>query len=290
MLLAPALLAALVFTQAFADGSRLVVGAETGGRRRRRPRRLAHRVDRRLRRRRGRGHGGPASAVSAMDELPIRRNTVLLSAALAANSAMLQLSAAVASLTLVIVLGRRGPARARPGDRARLGRARGAAGRPGDGPLRPRAGARRRLLIGAAGCGLAALGSASELGARRARRASCSSAPRAGWRCWRAPRPATCTRPSGARAGSRSCSSARCSARSSGPPCSARCSPAGSSTATRSRRCGSRRAAFMLVGLRARVGGAARPAPDRGAARARAGAGRGRSGGPAARAARAGRA
>jgi MFS family permease len=38
------------------------------------------------------------------ERLPIRRNTVLLSAALAANSAMLQLSAAVASLTLVLVL------------------------------------------------------------------------------------------------------------------------------------------------------------------------------------------
>jgi MFS family permease len=36
--------------------------------------------------------------------LPIRRNTVLLASALAANSAMLQLSAAVASLTLVLVL------------------------------------------------------------------------------------------------------------------------------------------------------------------------------------------
>lgn len=37
--------------------------------------------------------------------LPIRRNTALLSAALAANSGMLQLSAAVASLTLVLVIG-----------------------------------------------------------------------------------------------------------------------------------------------------------------------------------------
>ena len=36
--------------------------------------------------------------------LPIRRNTALLSASLAANSAMLQLSAAVASLTLVLVI------------------------------------------------------------------------------------------------------------------------------------------------------------------------------------------
>jgi MFS family permease len=38
-------------------------------------------------------------------DLPIRRNTLLLSAALAANSGMLQLSAAVASLTLVTTLG-----------------------------------------------------------------------------------------------------------------------------------------------------------------------------------------
>jgi MFS family permease len=42
--------------------------------------------------------------VAAVTELPIRRNTVLLAAAFAANSAMLQLSAAVASLTLVLVL------------------------------------------------------------------------------------------------------------------------------------------------------------------------------------------
>jgi MFS family permease len=39
------------------------------------------------------------------DAFPIRRNTLLLSAALAANSGMLQLSAAVASLTLVTTLG-----------------------------------------------------------------------------------------------------------------------------------------------------------------------------------------
>ena len=40
-----------------------------------------------------------------MEPLPVRRNTLLLAAALAANSGMLQLSAAVASLTLVLVLG-----------------------------------------------------------------------------------------------------------------------------------------------------------------------------------------
>lgn len=39
-----------------------------------------------------------------MGSLPIRRNTILLSGALAANSAMLQLQAAVASITLVLVL------------------------------------------------------------------------------------------------------------------------------------------------------------------------------------------
>ena len=42
-----------------------------------------------------------------MPEPPIRRNTVLLSASLAANSAMLQLSAAVATLTVVLVVGMR---------------------------------------------------------------------------------------------------------------------------------------------------------------------------------------
>jgi MFS family permease len=46
--------------------------------------------------------------VAVASQLPIRRNTVLLAAALAANSAMLQLSAAVASLTLVVVLDVRG--------------------------------------------------------------------------------------------------------------------------------------------------------------------------------------
>src|SRR5918992_2643929 len=38
-------------------------------------------------------------------QLPIRRNTILLAASLAANSAMLQLSAAVATLTVLLVVG-----------------------------------------------------------------------------------------------------------------------------------------------------------------------------------------
>jgi MFS family permease len=40
-----------------------------------------------------------------MDDLPIRRNTLLLSAALAVNSGMLQLAAAVATITFVLVTG-----------------------------------------------------------------------------------------------------------------------------------------------------------------------------------------
>jgi MFS family permease len=40
-----------------------------------------------------------------MSDPPVRRNTLLLAAALAANSAMLQLSAAVATLTVVLVVG-----------------------------------------------------------------------------------------------------------------------------------------------------------------------------------------
>jgi MFS family permease len=98
-----------------------------------------------------------------MDELPIRRNTFLLSAALSANSAMLQLSSAVASLTLVIVLDVEGllglgPAivlassalAALPAGRAmdRFGRV----------PVLAAG-----YLTGVVGCGLAALGSASEL-------------------------------------------------------------------------------------------------------------------------------
>ena len=46
----------------------------------------------------------PHGVLSSQPALPIRRNTALLSASLAANSAMLQLSAAVASITLVLVL------------------------------------------------------------------------------------------------------------------------------------------------------------------------------------------
>jgi MFS family permease len=96
--------------------------------------------------------------------LPIRRNTALLSAALATNSAMLQLSAAVASLTLVNVLGVEGllglgPAivlgsgalAALPAGRAmdRVGRVPVLAG---------------GFLTGALGCCLAALGSAASVG------------------------------------------------------------------------------------------------------------------------------
>jgi MFS family permease len=91
----------------------------------------------------------------------IRRNTVLLAASLAANSAMMQLSAAVASLTLVLVLDVEGllglgPAivlgcgalAAVPAGRAmdRIGRVPVLAG---------------GFAVGGAGCGFAALGSAT---------------------------------------------------------------------------------------------------------------------------------
>jgi MFS family permease len=98
-----------------------------------------------------------------MDELPIRRNTFLLSAALAANSAMLQLSAAVASLTLVNVLGIEGLLGLGP---AIVLAAAALAALPA-GRTMDRVGRVPVLaagyLVGAAGCGLAALGSSSDL-------------------------------------------------------------------------------------------------------------------------------
>src|SRR3954470_1497746 len=47
-------------------------------------------------------------ATEAPPGLPIRRNTVILSATMAVNSAVLQLTAAVSSLTFVLVTGVRG--------------------------------------------------------------------------------------------------------------------------------------------------------------------------------------
>jgi MFS family permease len=99
-------------------------------------------------------------AVSAPPDLPIRRNTALLSAALAANSGMLQLSAAVASLTLVAVLGVKGLLGLGPaivlasGALAALpaGRAMDRFGRV---PVLAAG-----FIVGTAGCGFAALGSA----------------------------------------------------------------------------------------------------------------------------------
>jgi MFS family permease len=104
---------------------------------------------------------GTLAGVTAPADLPIRRNTVLLAASLACSSAMLQLNAAVASLTLVLVVGVEGllglgPAivlacgalAALPAGRAmdRLGRI----------PVLATG-----YVLGAVGCALAALGSAS---------------------------------------------------------------------------------------------------------------------------------
>ena len=95
-------------------------------------------------------------------DLPIRRNTLLLAAALAANSAMLQLSAAVASLTLVLVVDVEGLLGLGPaivlacGALAALpaGRAMDRVGRV---PVLATG-----YLVGAAGCALAAVGSETE--------------------------------------------------------------------------------------------------------------------------------
>jgi MFS family permease len=105
---------------------------------------------------------GRVPRVPAPPELPIRRNTALLSASLAANSGMLQLSAAVASLTLVSVVGVEGLLGLGPaivlacGALAALpaGRAMDQVGRV---PVLALG-----FVVGAAGCGLAALGSAAD--------------------------------------------------------------------------------------------------------------------------------
>jgi MFS family permease len=94
--------------------------------------------------------------------LPIRRNTALLAASLAANSAMLQLQAAVASLTLVLVLDVKGLLGLGP---AIVLSASALTAVPA-GRLMDRVGRVPVLasgfIAGAAGCGLAALGSSQE--------------------------------------------------------------------------------------------------------------------------------
>ena len=99
----------------------------------------------------------------AADALPIRRNTVLLSASMAANSAMLQLSAAVASLTLVRVVGVQGLLGLGPA----IVLACGALAALPAGRAMDRFGRVPVLALGfgagAIGCGLAALGSATAL-------------------------------------------------------------------------------------------------------------------------------
>ena len=181
--------------------------------------------------------------VATRADLPIRRNTFLLSASLAANSGTLQLSAAVASLTLVSVVGVKGLLGLGPAIVLASWRARRAAGRARDGPHRPCAGARLRLPGRHERLRSRRARQRRRLRARRCCSASWASAPRAAPRCWRALPRATCTRPSIARTGSRSCCSARCSAPSSVRSCSARCCTGASSTATRSRCCGWRPAA-----------------------------------------------
>ena len=95
--------------------------------------------------------------------LPIRRNTTLLSASMAMNSAMLQLQAAVASLTLVGVVGVEGLLGLGPA----IVLACGAIAALPAGRAMDRVGRVPVLAVGfgagALGCGLAALGSATDL-------------------------------------------------------------------------------------------------------------------------------
>jgi MFS family permease len=95
--------------------------------------------------------------------LPIRRNTTLLSASMAMNSAMLQLQAAVASLTLVGVVGIEGLLGLGPA----IVLACGALAALPAGRAMDRVGRVPVLAVGfvagAVGCGLAALGSAADL-------------------------------------------------------------------------------------------------------------------------------
>jgi MFS family permease len=104
----------------------------------------------------------PAHGLLSAPHLPIRRNTALLSAALATNSAMLQLSAAVASITLVLVLDVEGLLGLGPA----IVLAAGALAALPAGRAMDRTGRVPVLALGfvtgAAGCGLAALGSAVE--------------------------------------------------------------------------------------------------------------------------------
>jgi len=98
--------------------------------------------------------------VTTRAELPIRRNTLLLSASLAANSGTLQLSAAVASLTLVSVVGVQGLLGLGPA----IVLASGALAALPAGRAMDRVGRVPVLalgfVVGSSGCGLAALGSA----------------------------------------------------------------------------------------------------------------------------------
>jgi MFS family permease len=100
--------------------------------------------------------------VAAGERLPIKRNTALLAGALAANSGMLQLSAAVASLTLVSVIGLKGLLGLGPA----IVLASGALAALPAGRAMDRFGRVPVLAAGfgagVAGCGLAALGAAAD--------------------------------------------------------------------------------------------------------------------------------
>ena len=80
-------------------------------------------------------------------DIPVRRNTLLLAVAMAVYSSVLQLVAAVSSLTFVLVTGVEGLLGLGPGDLPRRLRAGGGARGAADGPHRAPAGHRGRVPV-----------------------------------------------------------------------------------------------------------------------------------------------
>ena len=87
-------------------------------------------------------------AIETSLQRAVRRNTLLLAGTMAVYSAVLQLVAAVSSLTFVLVTGVEGLLGLGPAIFLTASARGGAARRAGDGPARAAAGDRRRLRAG----------------------------------------------------------------------------------------------------------------------------------------------
>ena len=166
-------------------------------------------------------------------DIPVRRNTLLLAAAMAVYSSVLQLVAAVSSITFVLVSGVEGLLGLGPAIfLVASGLAAVPAGRL-DGPLRAPAGDRVRLPAG----GLRLLADRARdqhrLHARGHRRLRADRRRQRDRAADPHRRRRHVSAGSGGRAASPTCSSAASSARSSARRCSGRCSPGASSTPRR---------------------------------------------------------